>query len=161
MTARQLVPARVPPGRKWRLTTASHQHNLRPSALSLGGSIAAATSNPRDLRASDRRRQLHRRQRPTAQEHTGRTGPARRGPHWRTHSSAPGSDRSPMPPGQQKHSIAARSRSVSDRARLETDSMCVAIAGSAGWASIHLHRPKGVLALEASQCLVALLSIAA
>jgi len=77
--------------------------------------------------------QLQTPQCPTAQRHAGGIGPARRGPQRRTHSRATASVRSPMPPGQQPLNIADTSRSVSDSALLETDSMCATIPGS-GWA---------------------------
>jgi hypothetical protein len=60
------------------------------------------------------------------------TGPTRRGPQRRTHSSAAGSLRS-VPPGQQRRSIAETSRSVSSSALVETDSMCPSICGSRRW----------------------------
>src|ERR1700726_3680214 len=53
-----------------------------------------------------------------------------RGPHRRTHSSAAGTLRSPAPPGQQRLSTVEVSRSASDSARLEIDSMWASICGA-------------------------------
>lgn len=98
--------------------------------------------------------QLQTPQCPAAQRHADGIGPARRGPQRRTHSRATTSVRSPMPPGQQPLNIADTSRSVSDSALLETDSMCAAIPGSrrSGWAGpITPYRPAPVAALALSQ----------
>ena len=97
----------------------------------------------RSMRASTQRRigrsrselrqrtlQLQTRQRPALQEHAGESAPTRRGPQRRTHSRAVGSLRSPAPPGQQRRSIVAMSRSLSISGRVEIASMCASICGS-------------------------------
>jgi hypothetical protein len=81
-------------------------------------------------------RQLQTPQPPTAQRHAGGSAPAPRGPQRRTHSSAAASVRSLVPPGQQRASIAATSRSVSDSARVDTDSICATMLGSPGEGSM-------------------------
>ena len=96
--------------------------------------------------------QLHTWQRPTLQEHASHICMLRRGPHRRTHSSAPGSLRSAVPPGQQTPSSTEMSRSVSDSARVEIDAMCAPIGGSPALAATdtQIHRASADLRLSAA-----------
>jgi hypothetical protein len=67
--------------------------------------------------------QLHIKQRPCVQEHTGMGAPTRVGRQRRTQAIAPGSVRSVEPPGQQKRCIRATKWLVSDAERPATAEM--------------------------------------
>jgi hypothetical protein len=110
---------------------------LRParswlSALATAPPPFRCARHGRSAARAPRDRQLQTPQRPPAHWQAGGIGPARLRPQPRTHPSATGSVRSPMPPGQQRLSMVEASLSVSGSALPDTDSMCATIPASPG-----------------------------